>query len=84
LPPKSRALLKLPAIGGHHQESTMFGFDTLFGTDSVHTVESRINPANGLPMIENSSFDIAGNPYGSDFTGSGFSLGGGFGNGFDL
>jgi hypothetical protein len=60
----------------------MFGFDSLFGIDSFPALESRINPANGLPMIEGSCFDIAGNTYGSDFASGGFSLGGGFGTGF--
>ena len=50
----------------------MFGFGNLFGTDSFHTLESRINPANGLPMIEGSDFDIAGNVYGTDYTDGGF------------
>ena len=27
---------------------------------------SSINPANGLPMIENSCIDIEGNPFGTD------------------
>jgi|APLak6261664640_1056046.scaffolds.fasta_scaffold04063_2 hypothetical protein len=27
-----------------------------------------INPANGLPMIDGSHIDVAGNPYGSDLS----------------
>jgi len=33
-----------------------------------HSLESNINPASGLPMMEDSCFDIAGNPFGADFT----------------
>lgn len=40
--------------------------------DFFHSLESRVNPANGLPMIEGSSFDIAGNVYGSNFTSGGY------------
>jgi len=50
----------------------MFGFKSLFGSDFDHSLESRINPANGLPMIEGSDFDIAGNFYGTDYTSGGF------------
>jgi hypothetical protein len=34
------------------------------GTDSQST--TTINPANGLPMIDNSIIDVAGNAYGTD------------------
>ena len=44
----------------------MFGFKYLFGSDFDHTLESRINPATGLPMIENADIDIAGNIFGTD------------------
>ena len=33
-----------------------------------HSLESSINPASGLPMMEDSCFDIAGNSFGDDFT----------------
>lgn len=45
----------------------MFGFKALFGfNDNFHTLESRINPANGLPMVDGTEIDVAGNPYGTD------------------
>jgi len=67
----------------------MFGFKSLFGIDTCPTLESSINPASGLPMIEGSSFDIAGNIYGTDYTSGGFDapfgvdLGSGLGCGFE-
>jgi len=33
-----------------------------------HSLESSINPASGLPMIEDSCFDVAGNPFGTDYS----------------
>lgn len=34
--------------------------------ESLPTPDLSINPANGLPMIEGTSIDIEGNPYGMD------------------
>lgn len=55
-------------------------FDFFADDESDFTLDSQINPANGLPMLDGSSFDIAGNPFGfdliddgSDFMGASFS-----------
>lgn len=59
----------------------MFHFKGLFGPDFGHTLESRINPANGLPMIDGLEIDIAGNLFGTDSGSSDFGMpsGSGFG-----
>lgn len=40
-------------------------FDTMFSNNSTGPL-LEINPANGLPMIENSHIDVQGNLYGTD------------------
>ncbi len=77
---------------------SLFGFlGNLFSLNNEQpTIGTDINPANGLPMID-SSVDVKGNPYGTDFNNdhSSFSShddffkndnndfgGGGFGGGF--
>jgi hypothetical protein len=61
----------------------MFGFKSLFESDLCHTLESRVNPASGLPMIENAEIDIAGNLYGTDSAFDDFSPTGSTGCDFD-
>lgn len=49
---------------------TISAFDLLGGND-----EGAINPANGLPMIDGyGGIDVAGNPYGFDFSQNGFDI----------
>lgn len=57
----------------------------------THSLESTVNPANGLPMIEGSCIDVMGNPFGFDSATSDcdslcsgdFGMGCGFGSLFD-
>jgi hypothetical protein len=46
-----------------------------FDVGVTHSLESTINPASGLPMIEGSNFDIAGNFFGTNYTDGGFDTG---------
>jgi hypothetical protein len=42
-------------------------FKSIFSDNSASThAGTEINPANGLPMIENSGIDVLGNSYGTD------------------
>jgi hypothetical protein len=41
-------------------------FSAVFSDHSVNHSHTDINPANGLPMIDQSGIDIAGNTYGTD------------------
>ncbi len=54
---------------------------------SPHTLESSINPASGMPMIEGSCIDIEGNMFGTDSSSfdsiCGFGIGCGIGSMFD-
>lgn len=59
----------------------MFGFGSLFGSEFDHTLESRINPASGLPMVAGAQIDVAGNLYG--FNSSFDSMNTGIGCGWD-
>jgi hypothetical protein len=50
---------------------SLFGnfFGSLFGGFGSGT-DGGVNPASGLPMIEDSGVDVAGNPWGTDFSDS--------------
>lgn len=41
-------------------------FDDNLTSDSSHTIGMDINPANGMPMIDDTGVDVMGNAYGTD------------------
>ena len=62
----------------------MFGFRSLFGSEFDHTLESRINPASGLPMVAGAQIDIAGNMYGFNSSVDSMNTGDGIGIGIGI
>lgn len=43
-------------------------FGNWFDSDNNNNDGPEINPATGLPMIDNSGIDVSGNPFGTDFS----------------
>lgn len=71
----------------------LFGSNEAAGSSVPEVSVPDINPANGLPMVENTHVDVAGNIYGTDssfgdvgmddhWSGGGFDHSGGFDSGF--